>query len=348
MIRFLHTLLILAGFAAAVQGQDPRFSQFYRAPLQLNPAMIGSFEGKARFNVNYRDLYSSILKDQPFRTLGASFDMRQRMVQNDYLGIGFTLQRDQAGASQLNRTQGNIGLSFMKQLGGSRYATDEQYLIAGAQLGFGQRSFSWQKLWFSNQYDVLNGRVNFDAPSGEEFDRQYSNLYLDFNAGVLWYAIFGENMSIYAGGALHHINAPNISFLEAGEDRLYRKWVAHAGGELPIAGGLSLLPAAAVMLQGPAVSATFGGNFRYTNHEWKELALRAGAWYHLSHQYPALGGDAVIVSMFLELERWTLGLSYDITVSQLTAANNSRGALELSLAYFLPEQQRYRVACPKY
>ena len=40
--------------------------------------------------------------------------------------------------------------------------------------------------------------------------------------------------------------------------------------------------------------------------------------------------DAVTIVGMLELNRWMLGLSYDITVSSLTAANNSRGAFELS------------------
>lgn len=332
-----------------LQAQDPRFSQFYAAPLHLSPAMIGVFQGKVRFAANYREQYASILEDEAFRTVAASFDMRFRVVDKDYIGLGFSLSRDQAGASRYNRTQGNVGLSFMKQLGGNRYRTADQYLVAGAQIGFEQRGFDSDALWFSSQFNTQNAFINYDAPSGEIFDENPQRLFLDFNAGLLWYALFDDNMSIYAGGALYHISKPVISFQEQGEDRLYRRWVAHAGGEVPLVGGLSLLPAAIFMTQGPSTSTTFGGNFRYTNREWKEVALRAGAWGHLANRnVQGFGMEAVAFTAVLELERWGVGISYDVTMSALTEANNSRGGLEISLIYLHPEKSRYRVNCPKY
>lgn len=349
--RYTIPLLVLTGLLVvnALYGQDPRLSQFYAAPLQWNPAMIGVYPGKVRFAATYRELYASILKDQPFRTLATSFDTRFRTAHRDYIGLGFTLMRDQVGLSRYASTQGNVGLSFMKQLnGGSRYATNDQYLVAGAQVGFGQRSFDWQQLWFSNQFDTQGGFINFDAPNGEAFEEGGTSFYLDFNAGLLWYALFDENASFYVGGALHHINSPNIAFLGGEEDRLYRRWVAHTGGELPISNELSILPGVIFMTQGPSMSSTAGANFRYTHREWKELALRAGGWVHLNNgPDQGFGLDAVIFTAVLELERWNLGFSYDVTSSSLSEANNSRGALEISLTYFHPEKSRYRVNCPK-
>ncbi len=353
MKKYLYTcclsLLATLAFIPGAYAQDPRFAQFYKAPLHLNPAMTGSFEGKVRMSVNYRDLYSSVLADRPYRTIGAGFDMRFRAVKNDYIGVGLSFLRDQVGTSRFSRTHGNLGLSFMKQLGGSRYKTDDQYLIAGAQVGFGQHNFDAQRLWFSNQFDPNNGLIDFDSPSGENFDDQGPRLFLDFNAGILWYALFGENMSIYAGGAVHHLTTPNVSFLEDQEEKLYRRWVVHGGGEIPVVDALSILPAAVFMLQGPSMSTTFGANLRYTHRDWKELAIRAGAWGHLNNDLNrSFGFDAVIFTAILELERWNLGFSYDVTVSNLTDVNNSRGAFEVSLVYFLPEKSRYRVECPKY
>lgn len=348
--HYATLFLLLTGLltVSTLHGQDPRLSQFYAAPLQWNPAMIGVFPGKVRYAASYRELYASILKDQPFRTLATSFDTRFRSARRDYIGLGFTFLRDQVGMSRYTRTQGNVGLSFMKQLNGSRYATNDQYLVAGAQVGFGQRSFDWQQLWFSSQFDTQGGFINYDAPSGEAFEEGNTSFYLDFNAGLLWYALFDDNASFYAGGALHHINSPNIAFLGGEEDRLYRRWVAHAGGELPLTRELSVLPGAIFMSQGPSMSTTAGANLRYTSREWKELALRAGAWLHVSNGPDrGFGLDAVIFTAVLELERWNLGFSYDVTASSLTDANNARGAMEISLTYFHPEKSRYRVNCPK-
>jgi hypothetical protein len=58
--------------------------------------------------------------------------------------------------------------------------------------------------------------------------------------------------------------------------------------------------------------------------------------------------DAVIISAILEMERWNLGVSYDVTTSTLSRANNSRGAFEVSLIYTHPEKSRYKVNCPNF
>jgi len=50
----------------------------------------------------------------------------------------------------------------------------------------------------------------------------------------------------------------------------------------------------------------------------------------------------------VELNHWTVGLSYDITLSSLTLANNSRGAFEISVMYVHPETRRSRVICPNF
>lgn len=103
------------------------------------------------------------------------------------------------------------------------------------------------------------------------------------------------------------------------------------------------------MKQGPAFESAFGLNARYSNNDRNELALRLGAWARLGNRLDSgLQMDAVTVVAMLELERWMLGLSYDVTVSSLTLANNSRGAFELSLTYFHPAERRRRVVCPRF
>jgi len=344
----LFALLFVLLGARPAKAQDPRFSQFNATPLHLNPALIGVYAGKVRFAAAYRDQYNSLLDDSAYRTMTSSFDMRFRTNNKDYIGLGLNVLRDQVGNARFRRSTGNLGLSFLKQLGGSRYRTTDQYLIAGAQIGFEQRSFDWEQLWFSTQFDAGSAEIDFDAPNGESFETFNQTTFLDFNAGLLWYALFDENASIYAGGALYHVATPQISFIEESDERLQRRWVAHAGGELPITRELSVLPALIYMQQGPSTSISSGGNFRFTNNDWNELALRAGAWVHVSNRLEqGLDLDAVIVTAVLELENWNLGLSYDITTSSLTQANNARGGFEISLVYVAPEKARLRLDCPK-
>lgn len=350
LVRWKLLTLIGLLYTLQAQAQDPRFSQFYANPLQLNPAMIGAFEGQFRFTANYRDLYGSVLANKPYRSLTAGIEIKSPVARRDFATFALSALRDRAGEAKFQRTRLTIGGSFMKQLDGGRFGRSGQYLIAGAQLGAGQRSYNWNDLWFSQQFDVPSASINYGADNGEAFERASTNIFLDFNAGLLWYALFDENMSIYLGGSMHHLNRPNISLLDNPMETLPTKYVIHGGGEVPFNDNLSFLPAVAFMSQGPSMSTTVGGNFRYRNRDWKELAIRAGLWGHITNRLDqSVGIDALIFTTILEMERWNLGISYDVTTSILAVANNSRGAFELSLIYVHPGGGRqYRVECPNF
>lgn len=340
-------LLFFIGVLQSAMAQDPRFAQFYAAPDQLNPALSVVHDGQMRFIINYRDQWSSVLNDVPFRTVAAHYDYRINIRKRDYLGIGFNALQDQAGASRLERKKGQANLSFMKYLGGGK--EKDFYLVAGAQAGIGQHSLDWSGLWFSGQYDTDNEVINFDLPSGEVENRTGS-LYPDFSAGLLWYMV-GTDFSFYAGGAIYHLNTPNISIFEAGLDRLRRRYVGHFGGEVSLTKYLSLLPAASVFFQGPATDINIGTNFRYTSGDEDDLALRIGAWAHASgNETGNVAFEAITVTSMLEMKTWTLGLSYDINTSQLMFASDARGAFEVSFTYILPSKNRKRakVVCPKF
>ena len=258
---------------------------------------------------------------------------------------------DEGGSSSLAIDRGHLNFSYMKQMAGGKYRTDDQYLVAGAQLGFGQHSLNANRLWFSTQFDGSAGVVNTSVDNQEVGimgDNLSSELYLDFNAGILYYALFGDNTSIYVGGAMNHLNGPNVSLFENGDEVLHTRWIGHAGGEIPFTDELSLLPAFQVMGQGSAFESTFGANIRYSNHDWYELAIRAGTWMRMTKTVEKNHFDAFVVTAILEVERWNLGISYDITSSVLTEVNNSRGAFELSLIYTHPSKSRYKVNCPKF
>ncbi len=349
-LPILFAFVFQVSWLNSVEAQDPHFSQFYAAPSQLNPAMTGVFEGRWRFHANYRDQWRSVMETTPFRTVAAGFDMRYNIVGNDFVGIGISALADQGGTSHFRTNRGHISAAYMKQVGGGRYRTDDQYLIAGGSFGFGQNSID-NRLWFSQQYDIGAGFPITSNSSGEVFDNEdvlSSDIYLDFNAGLMYYALFGDNTSIYAGAAMNHLNSPNISLLENGNEQLYTRWIGHAGGEIPFTTELSILPAVQVMGQGPSFESTFGANFRYSNHDWYELAIRAGLWARMANTISGQNVDAMIVTAILEMERWNLGISYDITTSSLKEANNSRGAVELSLIYTHPAKSRIKVNCPKF
>lgn len=339
-------IFLLSLLSLTLQAQDPHFSQFYNAPLHLNPAMTGVFPGQFRFAANYRNQWSSVLGGDAFRTIHASGDMRFQVFRADYFAFGLNVMQDQAGAGQLRQSAGNLSVGYLKQLAGGKYRSDHQYLVAGLQAGFGQFTQDWGNYWFSNQYNSATESVD-PSLSANESIAQSTNMFLNINAGLMYYAVFDEDASVYGGAAIFHANQPNVSFMNDGDADMYSKIVVHAGGQIPFSPQFSILPAAYLAFQGPSTQTVLGTNFRYTNNDWHEVAIRAGLWTRLANRLDnGMAMDALIYSFILEMDRWQLGLSYDVNHSNLHRATQGRGAVELSLIYVHPYQARYRVNCP--
>ncbi|HMG14099.1 MAG TPA: PorP/SprF family type IX secretion system membrane protein [Saprospiraceae bacterium] len=349
MLRRITYILSFTFFiSSCLYSQDPRFSQFYLAPQVLNPAMTGIFDGEYRVTINYRNQWNSILANNAFTTYAVGGEYRINVVDDDYAGVGLQLLNQTSGVGGLSRTEGHMNAAFHKQLGGSRYSAVNQYLIGGAQLGLAQMSTDWNKYWFTRQYDGNTQTVDPTIPSGEA-ENNKSDLVFDLGLGLMWYAVFSEKMSMHVGGSLSHINTPNISLYGDSGEKLYSKWTIHAGGEIAMNDFLSLMPAFYVMGQGPSFETVFGNNIRYTNHDWQELAIRAGLWGRINNKLDKTNNfESMIVALIFEMERWNLGLSYDVNFSPLQAVTNSRGTFEMSLIYTAKEHKRYRVKCPTF
>lgn len=353
--------LIMACLSHSAMAQEAVFAQYYASPIHLNPAMTGVFNGQYRMNANYRQQWSGIFSDVPIRTIHAAFDARVKVKRSDYFGFGINAVNDETGgAGRIKATRGNASVSFQKQLGGSRYRSQSSFLSAGLQVGLGQHAVNIGGVWFDRQYDSLSNTVNTSLASGEVTPR--SNLYTDYNLGLLFYTLWDENHSFYVGGSLHHISRPNISFFGDAKEVLRRRITFHSGGEIPFNKELSIMPSGMMTIQGPAMWAAVGANFRYTNRDWNEAAVRVGGSFRVANKYIAttdkegksvqtgtgILGDAFTATGVLEINRLLIGASYDIHASKLRFPTNSRGAWELSIIYTVAEKRRVRTDCPHF
>ncbi len=345
----LHLLFLTGLCITQAEAQDPRFSQFYASPWTLNPAMTGVFNGQWRLATIYRDQWSSIIAPQPFRTYAAAFDYRLAVGRADYAAFGLGAMHDEAGVARFSQNKAHLGGAFIKQLAGGRQRS-AHFLSAGAQLGFGQHSLDWGRLWFSRQFDPNTETPNPGLGNGEPAQNGNTNSYLDFNAGLLYYNMFGtQGGSFYVGAAMHHLNQPNVSFTGNNGQTIYRRWTSMIGAQLPVSERFAWMPAAMIMQQGPYFEANTGVNIRYSNNDLNELALRAGVWARMANRLDnGLLMDAIILTGMVEWNQMIIGLSYDLTVSKLAAANSSRGAFELSFIYQKPSNRRGRIECPEF
>ncbi|MEZ4986139.1 MAG: PorP/SprF family type IX secretion system membrane protein [Saprospiraceae bacterium] len=352
-ISALSVLFVMVLSSTSAHAQDPHFSQFYAAPLQMNPALTGVFAGDYRFIANYRTQNYAVLGNQSYKSMAASFETKRSVGREDSYGLGLAILHDQVGESRFSQSRAVISGSYLKYLGQGTKRGSGQFLVGGAQLGVGQWRYDWENLWFSQQFfvDPANQQafINYGSSNGEDLNLMETDIFLDFNAGLLYYYVIDRDNSLYLGGSLQHINQPVVSFLDDNSEKLYSRWVGQVGAEISLTREVSLLPAFAAMGQGPSFLGIGGLNLRYSNRDWREVAIRAGLWGRLTNELnQGMSFESTVVSAILEMERWQFGLNYDITVSGLSTANNSRGAFEISLIYVHPTKERFKVICPKF
>lgn len=321
-------LFIIASCSLRVTGQDIQFTQFQSNPIFLNPAYTGAtFEH--RFILNYRNQWPGISKT--YSTFAASYDYNMTELKS---GIGIQLIRDKAGTAALSTT-GILG-SYAYS-----YQIEKFKLIRmGLQLGYISRSYDHSGLVFNDQL-YTGSAVSNDIEIGPRVS------YLNINAGALY-----NSQILWAGFALHNINRPNTSLIDA-NNRLPMKISIHGGYRYIIEKkGYVLIkyiaPAISYRHQHKFDQLDVGANFYHA-------PLTVGLWYRglpLKHYKPGYANtDALSVLFGIDIKEYDLriALSYDATLSRL--ASRSFGAPELSVIYEIAKKSKRRrayVSCPKF
>ena len=346
-MRKIQVLILCSFLSWAASAQDIHFSQFYMAPLDLNPALTGVMNCNQRLSANYRNQWASVLRDKAFQTFNAAYDARIPVGRYDYIGVGGSIWGDQAGSLKQRENQLNGSFSYSKKMGG--YRRKAHYLVMGVDAGIGQRSLSLQYAQWGSQNN--NGTFDGSTPSGENtFDRD-SYLAADVSAGLLWFSVFDENNNFYFGGAYDHINRANVSYTDGKYIARPSKFTIHTGGEFQMKDRVSLLPGLVTFIQGPYTEINGGTSVRFSlssNRRTTE-SLQFGAWARLGNK--AGGGmlmDALIVSTRFDYQNFSLGFSYDLNTSPLKTASRSNGGFEFALLYKICGPEHRNVYCPNF
>jgi type IX secretion system PorP/SprF family membrane protein len=347
--------LIVASFlslmALGLRAQDQHFTQFYAAPLYLNPALTGTFDGKYRASMIYRDQGRNLLND-PLTTYSAAIDFRFDMANagksgRDAAGLGMVFVNDRSAS--LNFYNNIIGISGAYHKSLSRFG--EQYLSLGGQLSIGQRNINYGNINFDDQF---NGTDGFTDPTGEQLpDNNFG--YGDVAVGLNYtYAPEGR-FSVFAGGAMHHVLRPEASFYareeiqeERNSSRLFRKYSAYVNLQYPLSDKVQFSPRALAYLQGPHFALNAGANLRFLMSDVSGTAFHVGGWVRpVRNSDSKFSPDALILMTGLEYNNFLIGLSYDARLGSLNTTGRRLGALEISLA-FLGNYENSSVLCPKF
>lgn len=316
-------------------GQDLHFSQFFAAPLTVNPANTGSFTGAWRIGLNYRDQWGSVTI--PYRTYDIYSDgIVQPKGAKNKLGLGFYMANDVAGDGELTTTKAMGSAAYQLSLS----EDNSYYLSIGMSGGIVQKRIDLTKLLFDSQW---NG-YSFDSNLSNGEDGVADNIsYLDFCIGGVLSAspFYGERY--YAGIALHHINKPEESFMSE-NNAIGVRTTATAGAYFPVHRQIKVNPQIFFSTQKNAREIIIGGNISLplqTGGIEIDNRFFAGMWYRYM--------DAAWCVLGLTISNLTFSASYDFNLSELTTASRTFGGLELALVYTLSKgNKRDPLNCPAY
>ncbi len=333
-------LLSLSRLALA---QDPQFTQFYAAPLYLNPSFAGSAFAP-RLTANYRNQWPAITN---YVTTAVGFD---HYFEKFNSGIGLLIMNDNQGQGRIQSTDIGLQYSYQFQVG------ETTFMRLGLQGSYVNRNINYFGLTTGDQFTdrgFITGSVSGDPALQGGMPQ---NKYVDFSTGGLFYSDW-----FWVGAAAHHINRPDQGFFVGGRDRLPMKGSIHAGLRIPLAGytgladeldrEISFSPVVLYKFQGKYDQLDMGAYLTYA-------PLTIGAFYRgipfKKYAQTINNHDAVAFLAGYRMDKFSIGYSYDVTISTL---GNSGGSHELSLSYIFekPESRRSgvrkrdkKLPCPKF
>ncbi|MDW7690968.1 type IX secretion system membrane protein PorP/SprF [Flammeovirgaceae bacterium SG7u.111] len=291
ILAYILTLLSFGLMTSQnAQAQDPNLTQFYAAPLYMNPAFTGAVSNY-RLATTYRRHLMSI--PGGFQTNLVSFDKNLEDINS---GIGVMFMNDRLSTQGLSSN--HINLSYAYEVG----LNQNTFFRAGLSGGYVLRSVGYGDLLFGDQID--NG-----GDSQETFASAQTGM-VDISAGFL---IYSEKY--WAGLSLFHLNQPK-KITEAGEMSLPLRFNLHAGLKIPIdkfdPDRSYLSPAVHYQSQGSFDQLDAGVNFYY-----KPIML--GAWYRgmptSSSEVQGLGQqDSINFLAGIQQGPLWIGYSYDMRV----------------------------------
>ena len=318
--RITITISLLLFSTLCCKAQDAFFSNFNYSNALVNPAQSAISE-----DINLRLLHRSQWMNfvKPFTTsqFEGSFPLRKSVTGDKYGAVGVSFVNDRLGDGGFLSTN-QIGLSFSYnfKLGGG-----SSYLSAGLKAGYFNGASSIDGVTTGSQW---NG-ANFDpqANLGEALSNPIVKG-VEITPGLMWY----QNDSLgdhkyYFGIAAFNVLQPETGIVVEGFG-LPARYTVTGGAQFFAGSSFSIAPKLLLMLQGNQSQAVIGSDWIYHLQRTKDKKAAIG----LSTAYRF--GDSFIAGAKYLTNSIDIGVSYDITTSNLTEGmNTSTGSLEVFLNY---------------
>lgn len=330
-MKALRRILISSFGMLALSGsaQDPHFTQFYSAPLTVNPAYTGVFRGQFRFMSNYRQQWNSLAA--PYTTALASIDgkigAQPDVGQNPFnLGVQFMNDRSMKGAFTSNYITGSA--SYHVTLDFDGYKT----LGGGLSVSYGDRRIDFSGIAFDEQF--MSGGFNLMMPNGEAA-LQNMKPFVSVGAGLLYRydnTFTGEFFDIGISG--YHFNKPQQTVLNDPAQYLPFRLSAQISWQRYLNDNTILNLKGLYQSQASANYVLGGFSLAKLMGDPKNM-VGAGCWYRSS--------EAVSPYLFIEYNHMLVGFTYDMVMGDLSKGPKPARSSELSLQWRLGQGRENRV-----
>lgn len=329
--------MILAGTWGAT-AQDIHFSQYFVAPLAVNPALTGFMDGTARASVNHKSQWSSV--NNAFVTDMVSADgiiLQGRIPSSDRFGVGVMGVSDRIADGLLVNNSLSISTAYHKGLD-----KEGKFSVAvGLQGSYSNRSLNGTQLRMNDQLDDFG---NFSVPSRDAIQgRDVSKSSFDVSAGLLFKARLDEKSQFYIGVSMYHLAQPKATFMNDVSLKVPMRTSISGGIETKFSEMLNVSLVGIHSRQETASETVVGGivtiGKSYREYE-KSLSGYLGVLYRVN--------DAFIPYVAAEYADVRVGFSYDLNTSGLNDATKGQGGAELSIVYLLriPPNKKIIYLCP--
>lgn len=301
-----------------VFAQDLHYSQYFNAPLLVNPANTGFEPGYDwRAGANYRNQWAGVLAN-PYQTFGVWGDgqLFNERFETGWAGVGGSVIRDVAGSGGLGSTRIVASAAYHQLLG---YGS---LLSGGLSIGAVNKRIDISKLTFVSQWN--NQFFDITIPSGETFANT-SVWYADLALGLNYAYFPNDRAYLNAGISINHINKPNESFFANSitDTRLAQRFNLFLNASFKIQNQWIISPNMYYSAMDQNDELVAGVNARYNLSGDGSKQVLGGIYYR--------NGDAVIPMIGVSLNNFDIMVNYDATSTDSRNLSQTRGAYEISL-----------------
>ena len=310
--------IILAYFLSfSIFAQDIQLSEFYSAPLYMNPAMAGAAH-------HYRGVVHNRMQwlgfDSRYTSNMFSFD---KYFNHYKSGVGIMFLRDQQGQAGPTITSNQVSLHYAYEL-----HLNNMYTIRyGLSAGYIFRRLGGD-LIFNDQFSTTSKGIV--GPSNDAGIARNRN-YIDIGSGAVLYS-----HNYWVSAALHHMNQPNTAF--DGSLKYPMKFSMQVGYKIALfhpkhmaylepEKDISITPTAQYRAQGRNDQVDLGIYGIYDQ-------LITGVWYRgipFKKEPDFNNHESVVFTIGWRYDSYNISYSYDALIG--SHAGTGRGAHELNLTF---------------